>query len=119
LAFLGAATHPNLKASVAYYPGNLFRAWGRDLPSPFERSPDIRCPIQGHFGADDANPSPDDRIKLDAELSRLGKPHEFHSYENAGHAFLDFTKDSYRKHADEPSWRRTLDFLFQHLNDGS
>jgi carboxymethylenebutenolidase len=119
LAFLGAATHPSFKASIAYYPGNLFRAWGRDLPSPFERSRDVACPIQGHFGADDTNPSPNDMGKLDEELSRLSKPHDFYSYENAGHAFLDFTKDSYRKHADESSWPRTLNFLFRHLNDGS
>ena len=115
LAYLGAAANPAFKAAVAYYPGNTFRAWGRDLPSPFERTRDIHCPVQGHFGADDGNPSPQDMTKLDEELKKLGKPHEFYSYENAGHAFLDNTKESYRRHADEASWPRTLEFLARHL----
>ena len=119
LAYLGAAVNPAFKACVAYYPGNTFRAWGRDLPSPFERTRDIRCPVQGHFGASDGNPSPADMAQLDQELSKHGKIHEFHSYENAGHAFLDFTKESYRKDADETSWPRTLDFLSRHLKSSS
>jgi len=116
LALLGAATHPVFKTAVAFYPGNAFRAWGRDLPSPFERVGEIHCPIQGHFGADDANPSPEDMAKLDAELTKFGKAHEFYSYSNAGHAFMDDTKESYRRHADEASWPRTLEFLKRHLN---
>ena len=119
LAYLGAAANPAFKACVAYYPGNTFRAWGRDLPSPFERTRDIRCPVQGHFGASDGNPSPADMAQLDQELNKHGKIHEFHSYENAGHAFLDFTKESYRKDADETSWPRTLDFLSRHLKSSS
>ena len=115
LALLGAATNPAFKAAVAFYPGNSFRAWGRDMPSPFERIANIQCPLQGHFGADDANPSPEDMAKLDAELTRWNKPHEFHFYANAGHAFLDKTKESYRRHADETSWPRMLDFLSRHL----
>ena len=115
LALLGAATNPALKAAVAFYPGNSFRAWGRDLPTPFERIVDIQCPVQGHFGADDGNPSAEDMANLDAEMTRWNKPHEFHSYANAGHAFLDKTKESYRRHADEASWPKTLEFLNRHL----
>lgn len=115
LAYLGAAASPKFRACVAYYPGNTFRAWGRDLPSPFERTREIGCPVQGHFGAADGNPSPADMAKLDEELKKHGKHHEFYSYENAGHAFLDFTKDSYRKHADDASWPRTVEFLSRHL----
>jgi carboxymethylenebutenolidase len=115
LALLGAATNPAFKVAVAFYPGNTFRAWGRDLPSPFERMVDIQCSVQGHFGAEDANPSPEDMAKLDAELTKLNKPHEFHSYANAGHAFLDSTKDSYRRQADEVSWPKALEFLGRQL----
>lgn len=115
LALLGAAANPEVGACVAYYPGNMFRAWGRDLPSPFERTREINCPVQAHFGALDGNPSPADMARLEEELNRHAKPHEFYSYENAGHAFLDFTKDSYRKDADDISWARTLEFLIRHL----
>lgn len=115
LAFLAAAAVPAIKAAVAFYPGNLFRAWGRDLPSPFERIAEIRCPVQGHFGADDGNPSPVDMARLDAELTRLDRSHEFFCYSAAGHAFMDHTKESYRRHAAEAAWPRTLDFLRRHL----
>ena len=50
VVYLTAAVNPAFKAAVAFYPGNTFRAWGRDLPSPFERTAEIYCPIQGHFG---------------------------------------------------------------------
>jgi carboxymethylenebutenolidase len=111
VVYLMAAVNPAFKAAVAYYPGNTFRAWGRDLPAPFERSANLYCPLQGHFGADDKNPSPEDMQKLDAELNRLAKPHEFYSYPDAGHAFMDSTKESYRRHAEEAAWPRTLEFL--------
>lgn len=116
VVYLMAAANPAFKAAVAYYGGNIFRAWGRDLPSPFERTSEIHCPLQGHFGAEDKNPSPDDMAKLDAELARFNKPHEFFSYAGAAHAFMDHTKESYRRHADETSWPRTLDFLRHHLS---
>ena len=115
VVYLMAAANPVFKAAVAYYAGNTFRAWGRDLASPFERTAEIHCPLQGHFGADDKNPSPEDMAKLDAELTKFNKPHEFFSYPGAGHGFMDSTKESYRRDADEASWPRTLDFLRRHL----
>ena len=115
VVYLMAAANPVFNAAVAYYGGNIFRAWGRDLPSPFERTAEIHCPLQGHFGAEDKNPSPDDMAKLDAELNKFNRPHEFFSYPNAGHAFMDSTKESYRPHADQASWPRTLDFFGRHL----
>jgi carboxymethylenebutenolidase len=116
IVYLTAAASPAFKAAVAYYGGNIFRAWGRDLPSPFERTAEIDCPIQGHFGAEDKNPSPEDMARLDAELTKFKKRHEFYAYPGAGHAFMDSTKDSYRSHADEASWPRTLDFFNRHLS---
>lgn len=115
VVYLAAATVPQFKAAVAFYPGNSFRAWGRDLPSPFERTAEIHCPLQGHFGADDGNPSPQDMAKFEAELAKFQKPHELYSYAGAGHGFMDSTKESYRSGADQASWPRTLDFLARHL----
>lgn len=116
VAYLAAAVNPAFKAAVVYYPGNAFRAWGRDLPSPFERTAEISCPVQGHFGAEDKNPSPEDMQRLDTELTKFGKAHEFYSYPGAGHAFMDNTKESYRRHAEEASWPRTLEFFGRHLS---
>lgn len=116
VAYLMAAASSDFKASVVFYGGNTFRAWGRDLPSPFERTSEIHCAVQGHFGADDQNPSADDMRKLDLELTKFDKKHEFYSYPDAAHAFMDHTRESYRRHADEAAWPRTLEFLTTHLS---
>ena len=84
VVYLMAAANPAFKAAVAYYAGNIFRAWGRDIPSPFERPRKfiVRSKVTS---ARTMQSSPEDMAKLDAELSKLQKPHEFHSYPNAGH----------------------------------
>ncbi|MBI2359104.1 MAG: dienelactone hydrolase family protein [Deltaproteobacteria bacterium] len=110
VVYLMAAVNPSFSAAVKYYGGGIFQPWG-DGPSPFDRTAEIHCPLLGHFGEDDQNPSPDNMRKLDSELRRLGKVHEFYSYPDAGHAFMNKTAKSYRAHADQASWPRTADFL--------
>ena len=59
---------------------------------------------------------PADVDKIDAELSRHGKAHEFHRYEGAGHAFLNFTNaDRYRPSQAKDAWEKMLAFLGRHL----
>jgi carboxymethylenebutenolidase len=114
IVYLMAAVNPDIQAGVMYYGGDTFSAWG-DGPSPFERTAQIHCPIMGHFGEDDKNPSPPDMERLDAELTRLAKPHEFYSYPNAAHAFANFGSGNYREHAANTSWPRTFGFFAKHL----
>ena len=115
VAYLMAARNPHMRAAVAYYGGNIMNPWG-DGPSPFSLSADLHCTLLFHFGADDTNPSPDDMARLDQELTRLGKAHEFYAYAGAGHAFLNFTNPQrYREDATQVSWPRTLDFLTRQL----
>lgn len=112
--YLMCAVNSDIKAGVMYYGGDTFSPWGSG-PSPFERSKEIHCPIMGHFGEDDKNPSPEDMRKLDAEMSRLGKAHEFFSYPNAAHAFANFGSPAYRAHAATVSWPRTFGFFRKQL----
>ena len=84
-------------------------------PAPFERTGEIHCPLLGLFGEDDANPSPADMRKLDDELTKHGKVHEFHSYPGAGHAFMNRRGERYRADADRDSWPKTLAFFAKHL----
>jgi carboxymethylenebutenolidase len=114
IVYLMSAANPDLKAGVMYYGSDTMRAWGNG-PTPFERTAEIGCPIMGHFGAEDENPSPADMHKLDAELSRHGKAHEFHQYPDAGHAFANLGSPKYRAHAADASWPRTFAFFDQHL----
>ncbi|MCK7509610.1 MAG: dienelactone hydrolase family protein [Desulfobacterales bacterium] len=111
-----AAANPHFKAAVAYYGGNIMVPWGEGVPAPFARTAEVRCPLLFHFGAEDGNPSPADMHRLDAELTRHGRPHEFHVYAGAGHAFMNFTNaERYREDAAETSWARTLEFFTRHL----
>jgi len=114
VSYLMAAANPHLKAAVAYYGGNIMVPWGAGL-APFERTAEIHCPLLGLFGEEDANPSPADMRKLDAELTRLGKLHEFHAYPGAGHAFMNRRGERYRAEADSDSWPKTLAFFAKHL----
>jgi carboxymethylenebutenolidase len=88
--------------------------WGEG-PSPFDRTAEIHCPLIGLFGEEDTNPSPADMRKLDAELTRLGKVHEFHSYPGANHAFMNQHGNRYHAGADRDSWPKTLAFFEKHL----
>jgi carboxymethylenebutenolidase len=114
VAFLMAAANPKFRAAVDYYGGGVYKAWG-DGPAPSDRSAEVACPIQGHFGELDKSPSPDEMRRLDAELTKLGKAHDFYFYPGAGHAFNRKGWDGYRPEADGASWPRTLDFFRKYL----
>jgi carboxymethylenebutenolidase len=112
-SFLGATAHP-FKAAVMLYGGgvNLSR---NGKPPILTRAASVTCPILGFFGKDDKNPSPTDMAAIDAELTRLGKKHEFHAYDGAGHAFQNFTDERYREASSEDAWRRFLAFFRETL----
>jgi carboxymethylenebutenolidase len=114
IVYLMSAASQDLNAGVMFYGGNTMMPFGEG-PSPFERSNEINCPIQGHFGAEDQNPSPADMRKLDAELTKFGKPHEFHSYAGAAHAFVNTGSPNYRPHAAAQSWPKAMEFFGRHL----
>ena len=119
VAYLLACVNPEFKAAAVYYGGNMFKPLG-DGPSPFERSSGIQCPVIGFYGNDDANPSPADVNRIDAELTRLGKWHEFHRYNNAGHAFQNFlSQDRYRERAARGAWHEMLAFFTEYLKRGT
>jgi carboxymethylenebutenolidase len=115
VAYLMASANKDFKAAIAWYGGNCFRSWG-DGPTPFERTVQINCPIQGHFGENDQNPSLEDMRKLDAELNKHGKIHDFHVYKNTGHSFMDmYHSEKYVPESDRVSWQRGMQFLRKHL----
>ena len=115
VSYLAAGTMPELACAVVFYGGDIMKAQG-DGPSPFERTPSIQCPVLGFFGALDTNPSPDDVQRIDAELTRHGKWHEFHTYQDAGHAFQNFLNaERYRERPARASWGAMRAFLDERL----
>ncbi len=78
-------------------------------------APNLSCPLLGLFGAEDQYPSPEHVAELDKALQELGKPHEFHSYEGAGHAFFAVNRPAYRPEAAMDGWQRIWDFYGRYL----
>ena len=115
VTWLAACTNPHFSAAAPYYGGNIMVSRGKATDTPLELAGSIKCPVLFHFGEVDANPSQDDMRKLDEELTRLGKPHQFYTYPGADHGFMDFTGARYQKQASEVSWARTLNFFDKHL----
>ena len=115
IAWLMAASNQIFKCTVPFYGGNIMGNWGPG-DTPFSMSNNINCPMLFHFGAEDGNPSVADRDTFDAELKRLGKDFEFHTYDGAGHAFMDHTNpDRYHEASAAAAWPRTIDFFNNHL----
>jgi carboxymethylenebutenolidase len=116
ITYLLAGARPAAwRAAGVFYGGNIMKAWG-DGPTPLDLTKDISAPMIGFFGQEDTNPSPADVDAIDAELSRHGKAHEFHRYEGAGHAFLNFTNaERYRASEAKDAWEKMLAFLGRHL----
>ena len=117
-AFLAACSLP-LQAAVDCYGAFVVNEAPEGLPTPvrpiLHLAPSLSCPLLGLFGADDQYPSPEETAKFAAELERLGKPHEFHTYKGAGHAFFAVDRPAYRPEAAVDGWRRILDFFGKHL----
>ncbi len=114
VAFRMAASSSVFSAATVFWGGNIMNAWG-DGPTPFDLTDRISCPVLGIFGEDDPNPSPADVAKIDAEMTRFGKVHEFHSYPGAGHAFMNERRPSYRPEAAADAWRLSVGWFDRYL----
>ncbi|HVG08863.1 MAG TPA: dienelactone hydrolase family protein [Thermoanaerobaculia bacterium] len=105
-SFAFAAAQPGLNAAVVFY----------GTSPEVEVLARIKAPVLGHYGGDDA------RVNAtvgpaEAEMKKLGKTYEPHTYEGAGHGFLraQNDRDGANLKATQQAWPRTLAFLRQHL----
>lgn len=80
-----------------------------------DQLPNLRAPLLGLFGKQDSSPSPELVAELDEILTRHEKAHEFHSYDDAGHAFFAPDRPSYRVAAANDGWERIAEFFQTHL----
>src|SRR5262249_46453742 len=118
-SFLAAVSLP-LDAAVDCYGAFVTGTVPEGLPMKvtplLDRSGSLSCPLLGLFGEDDKYPSPEQTAELDAELTRLGKPHEFHPFPGAGHAFFAVDRPAYRPEAATEGWRLIFDFYGRYLS---
>ena len=119
-AFMVASKIPSLDAAVDCYGGNVVASSEKLTPrmpvAPIDMTADIACPLLGLFGANDSNPSPDQVAAIEAELKRCGKTYEFHTYENAGHAFFSVDRPNYHTEAAMDGWGKIFDWFGKYLS---
>jgi carboxymethylenebutenolidase len=80
-----------------------------------DQLPNLSAPLLGLFGQEDSHPSPEQVAELDGILTADGKEHEFHTYEDAGHAFFSVDRPAYRVAAANDGWERIEKFYATHL----
>ncbi len=100
-AFLAACRLNGLKASVAYYGGQIAK-FADEKP---------KCPVQMHFGEKDAG------IPLsDVETVKQKQPQaEVYVYPEAQHGFHCDERASFQQEASTLAWQRSLEFLAKHM----
>ena len=76
----------------------------------------LSCPLLGLFGGDDQSPAPDEVAALAEALTEHGKDFEFHTHEDAGHAFFATNRPSYRVNAANDGWLQIVDFFERHIS---
>ena len=118
-AYLAACTLPGINAVIDCYGGGVIERpeelTERQPVAPIVYTKDLRCPLLGLFGKEDQRPSPADVAKTEEELKRWNKIYEFHSYDNAGHAFFSVDRPNYRPEAAMDGWKQVFRWFEKYL----
>ena len=118
-AYLAACSLRGVDAAIDCYGGGVVakpeELTPRQPVAPIELTKDLQCPLLGLFGVEDARPSPEDVAKTEEALKKFGKTYEFHTYDNAGHAFFAVDRPQYRVHAAVDGWKKVFAWFEKHL----
>lgn len=115
---LFACNTTNLSAAVDCYGGRVITddLTAKQPKAVIDMVPNLACPLLGLFGESDQNPSPQHVARLEEELKKYYKDHEFKSYPaDAGHGFFADYRPSYRQTAAVDGWQKIFDFYGRHL----
>jgi carboxymethylenebutenolidase len=118
-AYVVACNLP-LDAAVDCYGGRVVAGPDELTPAQpvaaIDMTPALGCPLLGLFGGQDRNPSPEQVAQIAAALDANGKTYEFHTYEQAGHAFFSVDRPNYDVDAANDGWQKVWDFFGRHLS---
>jgi carboxymethylenebutenolidase len=118
-AYLAACTVRGLDAAIDCYGGGVAakpeELTPRQPVAPIDFTKDLQCPLLGLFGVEDTRPSPADTVKTEEALRKHGKTYEFHTYENAGHAFFAVDRPLFRQHAALDGWQKVFAWFGKYL----
>jgi carboxymethylenebutenolidase len=115
ISMLYDAHAPKLNAAIAYY-GRISGQPTANQPTyPIDVVAKMHAPLLGNFGAEDTGIPPAEANKLRDALKAANKPAEIYVYENAGHAFNNDTRESYRPEAAKLAMQRSLEWFSKYL----
>jgi carboxymethylenebutenolidase len=107
LSLFAASKNPEVGACVVFYGGH---------PKVHPDLPNLKAPVLGIFAGKDGFVNQQVVRDLDEKLTKLGQPHEFHTYPDADHAFFNDTRpEVYDPAASADAWQKTIAFFRQHL----
>jgi carboxymethylenebutenolidase len=106
LSLFAASKNPEVSACVVFYGGH---------PNVKPDLANLKAPVLGLYAGKDGFVTPESVKALDAELTRLAKRHEFHTYPGVDHAFANETGKNYNREAAEDAWKRAVTFLKKEL----
>lgn len=118
ITWLYAAHNPGVRAGVAWY-GRLTSPASEMTPRhPLDVADDLKAPVLGLYGGQDAG-IPNDTVekmrKTLAESANLSsRASAIHLYPNAPHAFHADYRPSYRKEEAEDGWQRMREWFRRH-----
>ena len=119
-SYLAACTVPGLDAAIDCYGGGVVakpeELTARQPVAPIDLTKDLPCPLLGLFGVEDTRPSPADTAKTEEALKKFNKTFEFHTYENAGHAFFAVDRPNYRQAAAVDGWNKVFSWFEKYLH---
>jgi carboxymethylenebutenolidase len=118
-SYLAACTLRGIDAAIDCYGGGVVakpeELTPRQPVAPIDFTRDLQCPLLGLFGVEDTRPSPEDTKKTKEALDKFGKTYEFHTYDNAGHAFFAVDRPQFRQAAALDGWEKVFAFYGKHL----
>jgi carboxymethylenebutenolidase len=118
-SYLAACTLRGIDAAIDCYGGGVVakpEELTKAMPvAPIDFTKDLQCPLLGLFGVEDTRPSPADTEVTREALTKHGKTFEFHTYDNAGHAFFAVDRPNFRQAAALDGWKRVFEFYGKYL----
>lgn len=107
LSLFAACKNPEVGACVVFYGGH---------PNIKPDLGSLGAPVLGIFGGKDTFVTPQVVGELDRRLTQLGKPHTFHTYPDATHAFFNEARpEVYDPAAAKDAWEKALAFFRRQL----
>ena len=115
-ARLSGCSDDTLTCVVDYYGAVHYDATSEAKPkSPIDLAPELHCPYLGFFGGKDDFIPVAHAHELEQVFREQDKNAAVEIYPDAGHAFLNDSRDTYVEDAAKDAWVKTLAFFTQHL----